>query len=190
MSRNWLATLLAALTLVIAAGCGPAVSETEEPPTPEPTATTAPTDTAEPEEPTAYDVAKQYEGAWTGSWHNDTYDTTGSADVTVAVRPDGTFDVTMDIGGMVFGAIDPPALTFYGTYEADAGAAFGALDDPTFGDATVIITPDGQLSGSLQGLMGGAGILEVTGTVTPERVDLQYSIPIFPATGTLTLEHQ
>lgn len=190
MSRNWLATLLAALTLVIAAGCGPSASETEEPPTPEPTATTAPTDTAEPEEPTAYDVAKQYEGAWTGSWHNDTYDTTGSADVTVAVRPDGTFDVTMDIGGMVFGAIDPPAVTFYGTYEADAGAAFGALDDPTFGDATVIITPDGQLSGSLQGLMGGAGILEVTGTVTPERVDLQYSIPIFPATGTLTLEHQ
>lgn len=185
MKRSWIVILFVAL---IAAGCGGAAVTEQASPTPAPTDTPVPTDT--PQAPSAYDVARQYEGRWAGSWNNDTYGTTGGVEATVVVNPDGTFEVTLDVNGMVFGAIDPPAVTFSGTYEAGVGATFGGLDDPTFGDASVTITPDGQVSANLEGVMGGAGSVEVSGTVTPERIDLQYSIPTFSAAGTVTLEHQ
>lgn len=190
MNRRLTVLLFALWIAALAAGCAGSSIDEPPPPPPEPTAPPSPTDTPQPAPPSAYDVAQQFAGSWSGTWANTTYGTTGSADMTVVVNEDGTFEVTIDLGGMVFGAVDPPPLTYSGTYEAGAGASFGGEGDPTFGDVTVSITPDGQLSGRLEGILGGSGLAEVTGTVTPEMVNLEYSIPIFSATGTLTMEHQ
>jgi len=57
--------------------------------------------------------ARRYEGQWSGMWTNRTFGSTGSASATVVVGADGeTMTITLDLGGSVFGASDPPAEEF------------------------------------------------------------------------------
>jgi hypothetical protein len=190
MKRRLSVLLLLFSILALAAGCaGPTIDE-PPPPTPEPTSPPPPTETPQPAAPSAYDVAQQYAGSWSGTWANQTYGTTGAAEMTVVVNEDGTFEITIDLGGMVFGVVDPPPLTYSGSYSAGVGASFGGQGDPTLGDVTFSMTPGGQVTGRLEGILGGSGLAEVTGTATPEMIHLEYSIPIFSANGILTLDHQ
>jgi hypothetical protein len=189
-------TFAAALTVLAIAGCAEG--------TPEPTATVAPTatptstpepaptDTPTVEAASPYEIAKQFEGQWTGSWHNETFDTTGPAQATVVVREDGTFDFVLDLGGSVFGLLDPPPVTFSGSYGAMQGADLSVTDDPTFGDASLTITADGEVTGRLEDMMGTGGSLDITGTITPQRIDLRYTLAFgsISAEGTVELEHQ
>jgi hypothetical protein len=191
--KSALALAFAALGLLAITGCAaPTPEPTATPlPSPTPTPVPAPTDTPTAEAPSPYELAKQFEGDWAGEWHNETFDTRGDAVATIVVREDGTFDLTLDLNGMVFGFIDPPAVTFTGRYGDMQGADLSVNDDPTFGDATLTITADGQVTGRLEDLMGAGGTLDITGTITPDRFDLRYVLSIsgLGAEGTVVLEH-
>ncbi|MEX0787603.1 MAG: hypothetical protein WD040_02270 [Anaerolineales bacterium] len=58
--------------------------------------------------------------------------------------------------------------------------------------AGLAISADGQLSGGFRNVMGTTGSIEITGSITPEQIDLRYTL--IPGTGTgegtLVLEHQ
>jgi hypothetical protein len=46
-------------------------------------------------------------GAWTGSWTNETFGSTGPLAVTVKAPKNLRLVITLDLGGMVFGCADP-----------------------------------------------------------------------------------
>lgn len=145
--------------------------------TPIPTNTPAPTSSPTPSTAPGYEEAQQFEGDWTGSWHNTTYGSTGSADMTVIVNDDGTFDITVDLGGQVFGIGDPPPIPFSGSYSDNDGEV-SVLDDPTMGSLSFEIDDEGQLSGGSDNLLLSTGTIDITGTITPEQIDLHYALAL------------
>jgi len=176
MKRN---ILLLSLILILAlAACGPKdATETpaaepteemvvEEEPTPEPT-----------EEPdTGYDTFAPFAGTWSGSWTNTTYGSTGSIEATIEFNMDGTGTFTFDAGGFVFGAFDPPAITFDATFDA-MGVTIDMPGDEFFGDVTVTLNPDGTFT-MIGDLIPTSGIakVEATGTFTETSMEGTYTV--------------
>jgi len=144
-------------------------------PTPEPTATA----TVEPSPTVApgYEIAMQYVGSWEGSWRNITFGSTGPITVETMVFPDGTAEFTVDIGGMVFGAVNPDPATYTGTYN-EVGATFNFLDDPVFGEVVMTISfADSSITVTGE-LIPDPGIarIEATGTFTEDTVTAEYTV--------------
>lgn len=115
--------------------------------TPEPTAT--PTTTASPSPTPTPTPSLQEEfgvvaGNWEGSWLNETFGSTGAARAFAELLPDGTARFALDLDGLVFGFIDPPAFTFEGAYD-DRGAHFLIQDHEFFGNMTLEIDRDGAM---------------------------------------------
>jgi hypothetical protein len=135
-----------------------------------------------PESNTAYDQAAQFEGEWVGVWTNNTFGSTGDVTVTIIVGTDGTGIFLVDLGGLVFGTVDPPEMRYEGTYTLD-GALFEAAGDPLFGDLTITINSAGEVSilGDLIPIDGIAR-LEASGTISLESMDLHYVV-LFPGGG-------
>lgn len=183
--------LVAGLVALILAGCAspsPVPPEAEEPaaaeeppaseeptstpePAAEPTATPEPTPT-----PSAYDTFKAVAGEWTGSWTNTTFGSTGSAGATITINPDGTASYVLDLGGLVFGLIDPPPKEFAGTYDS-SGATFQVQDDDLFGDVTITVSADGAISfGGTDVPVPGIDSVSAEGTITAQAVEMSYTV--------------
>lgn len=140
-----------------------------------------------------YEAAKAYEGSWAGQWTNTTFGSAGAVTVQITITEDGTATYTVDLGGMVFGVIDPPEMTYVGTFDAD-GALFEAPGDPLFGDLTITINAAGEIAvvGDLVPIAGIAR-LEAGGTVTPGTMELTYTVFFAgggSAVGVMTLEKE
>jgi hypothetical protein len=139
----------------------------EEPtPVPEPTATTD----------TGYDTFAPFAGTWTGSWTNTTFGSTGAIEANIAFDPDGTGTFTFDAGGFIFGAFDPPEVTFSASFDA-SGVTIDLPGDAIFGDVTVTINPDGTFTmvGDLVPTDGIARV-EATGTFTETTIEGTYTV--------------
>ena len=141
------------------------------------------------EETSLYDDFKAVAGTSTGEWQNLTYGTSGDATTVVEVNPDGTTAFTLDLGGLVFGLLDPDAKTFASTYD-ETGAVFTAEDDDLFGDVTITIVNNGNDTAQItfEGLnvpVAGISSLTAEGTLYDDSVDLDYTITF---ADTLTAE--
>lgn len=182
------------LAMVIFAGCGgaapalptptptPAPSASPPPPaepratpTSVPAAEPTPTPTPEPA-PSGYEQFISLAGEWRGSWTNTTFGSTGGVSATIIVNEDGTASFTVDIGGLVFGLIDPAPKTFTGTYGSQ-GIIFQAQGDDLFGDVTITISPEGEIAFQGQNIpVPGFDSVTADGTITAEETSGTYIV--------------
>lgn len=193
--------IFAALSLSLL-GCGGGEAEptatTTPPPqepatdTPEPTPEPSDTPTAEPSptEDTGYDRALLFTGKWEGEWRNTTFGSRGGIEAEAFANPDGTASFSIDLGGLVFGALDPDPQTYSGTFDAE-GAYFQILDDPVFGEVLITILSSGEVSMTAD-LIPDPGIatMEATGALTPDELTATYTITFIgggQASGEVTL---
>lgn len=128
----------------------------------------------------SYDDYKAVAGTSTGQWQNLTYGTSGDVTTEVEIDPDGRAAFTLDLGGLVFGLLDPDPKTYESTYD-ETGVVFTAEDDDLFGDVTITIVPNGNDTAQItfEGLnVSVAGISQLTadGTLYADSVDLNYQI--------------
>jgi hypothetical protein len=170
--------------------CGastPTETPTPEPPpptdvpadTPEPTPEPTEAPTVEPTPATApgYEQAVLFAGRWEGSWTNITFGSTGPVTIEVMIHDDGTADLTVDVGGMVFGAVNPDPATYSGTYDAE-GAYFTIMDDPVFGEVVMTISAADNSFTITGELIPDPGIasIEASGMFTEDTVDGEYTV--------------
>lgn len=198
--RRWFA-LAAVASLLLLAACGDDEDTDTVTATDTPTSA-APAGTEEPEDkPTATAAVGSFEqfstfaGQWEGVWNNTTTGSTAGITMTITVNEDGTASFTLDLAdsdtGAPFGQPAPATKTFAGTYD-ESGLTVEVVGDDFFGDMTVTIAPDGQLTveATMDPLPGVDG-LTVGGTLTAKGLAFIYRVT-FPdrsdATGTAQLE--
>jgi hypothetical protein len=142
----------------------------------EPTDPPAPTETPEPTMAPGYEMAMQYSGTWEGTWKNTTFGSEGPITITGTVYQDGTVTMEVDVGGFVFGLIDPDPQTYTGTYDAN-GVLFSILDDPIFGQLEVEMDFNGTFS-AMADLIPEASIasMQVSGTFGDGMAQGEYMI--------------
>jgi len=162
--------------------------------TPEATATPAPEPTTEvpatPTEDVAFQALQAYLGNWRGEWHNITFGSSGAVTATVSADEDGTLSISLDLDGLVFGALDPDPISCSGNFDAE-GAVFNIPNDPLFGDLSITITEDGEVA------IVGESVpderiekISAVGTITPEEISLEYIVAFAAgdsAVGDMTL---
>ncbi len=154
--------------------------------TPEPTAT--PTATPTPT-PVPHEDLSVFAGNWEGRWHNETFRSTGAARAFAELLPDGTTRITLDLDGLVFGFIDPPALTFEGAYD-DSGARFLIQDHEFFGDMTLEIDRSGAIVFEAPEVPTVGLSVDLEGTIDSAVLDAEYTLAFVGgggAEGVLTL---
>lgn len=151
----------AALVALVLAACGggdgdddaggeatePTEMMTSEPETTEPASeeTTEPASEAASEATGGGEAAAALAGSYSGNWTNTTFGSTGDASFDVTVDgAAGTFEVTVDLGGGVFGEGDPDPFTFGGSFTADGTEVSGSSD--VLGDFTFTMDADGNFS--------------------------------------------
>lgn len=149
-----------------------AMPEEEPTPVPEPTATTD----------TGYATFAPFAGSWSGSWTNTSFGSTGAIEAAIEFNADGTGAFTFDAGGFIFGAFDPPSMTFDASFDA-TGVTIDLPGDAFFGDVSVTINPDGTfiMVGDLVPTDGIARV-EATGTFTDTSIEGTY-IVFFDGSG-------
>ncbi len=197
--RNFFLSIVSLFLVLALVGCGntetlaPEPTFTAVPPTIAPTETAIPTSTPTPEPTvdTGYNDALLYEGAWEGKWINTTFGSQGPIEVLVGVNPDGTITFSMDVGGFVFGLLDPDPVVYTGVFDA-SGAEITIVEDPVWGDATVSFRENGEFEFNAA-LVPDAEIasMVITGTFSEEKADGEYLIKFTgsgSAKGTIELE--
>lgn len=119
-------------------------------------------------------AAQELEGDYQGEWHNTTFDSTGSIEVSFEVNADAAFGLlTIDLGGNVFGASDPDPflfeidLTQEGPYE-------GTSD--LFGEFTVEVAQDGTVKLTAPNVPGLLLPLEIEGSSVDGVFEGTYTI--------------
>jgi len=122
-----------------------------------------------------------YSGGFTGQWVNTTFRSEGPIEGAIEVDAEAmTLTITVDVGGLVFGAFDPEPETFIVsltdiTVTAD-GITLGGLASGTFGGMDLGFTADGIDMYSDDVPAAGIASIRVTGPVTLEGADLTYLI--------------
>jgi hypothetical protein len=125
-------------------------------------------------------------GAYEGSWHNTTFDSTGPAHVRIEIAG-AAIDIHIDMDGNVFGGLDPAEVVLSGTISSG-----DAQFDPT-------VATYGHIVGSITGSSGAFNVdLDMinpailsangTGTVAGGSMDVTYTVQIMgfgQAAGTL-----
>lgn len=181
--RFWFAvTAIAALFLLNACGGDDdgngSVTPTADTPTPAATeAPSLPEDTPAAETGGgAFETFSAFAGGWVGEWNNTTFGSTGEITAAGSLDEGGTGGGLLDIGGMVFGAVDPDTDDFTATYDDDV-LTIEKLGDDVFGDVTITITLDGQLTMEATNVPDES-IESVTGegTITADQVDVTYTV--------------
>ena len=87
-----------------------------------------------------------YDGNWSGSWHNNTFNTTGSSTLAVTVNDVAkTIHFVITVNGNVFGSPAPPTQTFDGTYDANQLNVTSV--SPVFGNISMAIDKFGNVTG-------------------------------------------
>jgi len=112
-------------------------------------------------------------GTWNGSWTNTTFGTSGPLSITVTDNGNGTYNVTVDLGGMVGGMIDPPPQTVTATVDGNGGISFN-------GSVSML----GQLIFSVSS--GGALSISAPAITTPGFSSFSASGSISATTGSLS----
>lgn len=131
-------------------------------------------------EESLYDQYKVVAGTFTGQWQNLTFGTSGDVTTVVEIDEDGRAAFTIDLGGLVFGLIDPDPKTYESTYDA-TGVVFTAQDDDLFGDLTITITVNDNDTAnvvftSTDNPNTGISGLNADGTLYADALDLDYQI--------------
>jgi hypothetical protein len=191
--------LLACGTLGALAACGGGGGTTASPtatvastptPTPAPTATATAAATANP----LALAAAIFNGHSTGTWHNDTFGSSGSVATDIAIDSAAqTVSMKVTLGGNVFGGAAPAPQSFTGKITPTTGGGFTISGTSAFfGPFTITVMPDGKLTVNCPSVPGGhVSTMTVTGTVTdPKSIKLNYSVTLTAggsATGTVTL---
>lgn len=159
-------------------------------PSPAPTATATAAATANP----LAAAAAIFNGHSTGTWHNDTFGSSGSVATDIAVDPVAqTVSVKVTLGGNVFGGAAPAPQSFTGKITPTTGGGFSITGTSAFfGPFTITMTPDGKFTVNCPSVPGGhVTTMTVTGTVTdPKSIKLNYSVTLSAggsATGTVAL---
>ena len=127
------------------------------------------------------DLAPQLAGSWTGTWSNTTFQTLGSAALTIAVNSTAkTFSATLTLGGNVFGGTAPPPQIYSGAYTG-TGVSYSGHSS-AFGDIVFTISPAGAINGSLSNIPS-ANVSKVTftGTATAHTITINYPITLRPS---------
>jgi hypothetical protein len=146
---------------------------------------------------TTSDLYEQYSavaGSYSGGWQNITYGTTGDATTVVEIDEDGRAAFTLDLGGLVFGLLDPDAKSYESTYD-ESGVVFTAEDDDLFGDLTITILANNndtaQINWESTNIpVAGISTLTADGTLYSDSLDMNYEITFSDdstATGIFTL---
>jgi hypothetical protein len=138
-------------------------------------------------------VADAFAGAWMGSWTNTTFASSGSALLRLSFDlPNQAVQATIDLGGNVFGGVDPPPQTLTGAL-TDSGIVFAGTS-PAFGTYAVTIDGFCSLSGRLTALPNPAiASVDLSGKVTPSGIQVAYTVQFSAlggggtANGTFTL---
>ncbi len=186
--RSWFILAVVALALMYGA-CGDddnGDADDVDAPTSAPLGTEVPAEAVAP----GFEQFSAFRGPWQGFWTNTTFGSTGEVVADGTVIGDGTGFGSVDIGGLVFGAVDPDAKNFSATYDGDVLTIEVAGDD-VFGDVTITISADGQLAMEAANVPDEA-IDKVTseGTVTADQIDVTYDVFFTDGTtakGTATL---
>ncbi|MEA2645684.1 MAG: hypothetical protein QOE92_767 [Chloroflexota bacterium] len=90
--------------------------------------------------------AAEYEGTYNGTWKNTTFNTTGSIKLTIRVdKNDSKVEMTLTLGGSVFGGTAPGPLLMDADPEDDGGLS---IDDKldAFGETQIDIDPQGNIT--------------------------------------------
>jgi hypothetical protein len=188
------------LTLMLAA-CGAAATEpppptatnTPIPPTEAPTEMPEPTSTPTPEPTmdTGYDAALAYAGTWEGQWNNTTFGSEGPIEIIIEVNSDQTITFSMDVGGFVFGLLDPQPVVYTGNFDATS-AEITILEDPVWGDATITFSENGEFEFNAA-LVPDVEIasMVINGVFSEDKADGEYLIKFTgsgSADGTIEME--
>lgn len=129
-----------------------------------------------------YDDYKDIAGDFSGSWQNLTFGTTGDTTTNVEIDPDGRAAFTIDLGGFVFGVLDPDAKTYESTYD-ESGVVFTAEADDLFGDLTITIVSNGNDTAQIT-FTGtnvpviGIDSITADGTLYSDSLDMNYQITL------------
>jgi hypothetical protein len=122
-----------------------------------------------------YDAFVRFSGTKRGTWTNATFATSGSISLDLIVERNGTASATIDIGGKVFGLVDPEPKRFVGSYDANALTFSGT--DELFGPLSATIVPTGEFSVTAPDVSApGIDRLEVNGRFTVRDVSAHYII--------------
>lgn len=197
MKRSTVAlTIMAVVALVSCGGSGSETTTTasQTTTTPAPTTTVAApatTTTVPTTTTTAVSewllLARSLAGSYSGEWHNLTFNSRGPIDIDLTVDESaGTATLSLDLGGSVFGGMDPPPviMVFDGTTEGNYSG-----NDPLFGAFTATFDTDGKFTLNAPSLPSRPGnSVTFTGQFTPQEVTGTYDLPglangVFSATA-------
>lgn len=136
-------------------------------------------------------------GTWEGQWNNLTFGSVGAITFTLEPRPNGSWDVTSDIDGNVFGGPDPAPVS--DNVRPDTRGGLSITQTAVISGVTIEvefrIAPDGTITADIPNLtsLPGFSSFESTGTVNSRRIRMEYTINFTsgsPATGTIELDKQ
>jgi hypothetical protein len=127
-------------------------------------------------------------GAWSGTWSNTTFASSGSAAMTVTQDSTAkTVTMTVDLGGNVFGMGDPAAQVIDASYTNTQATA--STSTALFGAITMSVGPTGAISGTAH--PASFDHLTFTGTLAATTLSLDFTIYDTPtnvfAVGTVSM---
>jgi hypothetical protein len=124
-----------------------------------------------------------YLGDWNGTWTNLTTTTSGSATFAVALQSAEVLQLTVDLGGNVFGAGDPPSQVFLLSVQETA-ATLTAQSSPTFGQVDARLEADGFVSATASEVpVGNVRSLALEGQWLENEIDLDVTITYAPGSS-------
>ncbi len=115
-------------------------------------------------------------GQWTGTWMNTTFGSSGSIDADATEVAANRINVMVDLGGFVFGFVDPPPFTLDCLLNPD-GTASCAVASQQLGQVDVMFNPDGSVTGSMTSIpVPGIGSMDFSGTIANGQLDMTYTV--------------
>jgi hypothetical protein len=144
------------------------------------------TDCGMPTNTAALAIANALAGRYTGTWHNDTFNTSGALELDITVDPNQkVVHTTITLGGNVFGGSAPPSETIDIPINAAAPGQSVNATSAFFGPITLAIQPDGSLIVDAPNVPGGVvGALHATFSRTPTGLHGTYQLTFAGSTNT------
>lgn len=119
-------------------------------------------------------------GTYNGTWQNTTFATTGNSTLTIAADTNAqTMTITLAMTGNVFGAGTPTDLVLSGDYTSTQLTANTAAHHPTYGDVTLTVDGNGNVSGTGTNITGGSvSSMTYTGTISGTSATINYTVQL------------
>jgi hypothetical protein len=135
----------------------------------------------------------EFNQAYSGPWRNTTFNSTGTATLTLALNPAASLvAINLTMTGNVFGAPAPAgAVTLVGTYNENGFTATGT--STLFGPTTLTVGSDGNWTLTANNVpTGNVATVRITGTAYPDRITGAYTVTFRTgggASGTITMNN-